>query len=334
MNVMNRVINYLLAAAVGLILAGCYNDYEKPAPGKVYTDEDFAKEGLSYVSIRDLKSQFYAQTGTSLGNGDVASWTVDRPLYTSGKVISTDRYGNVYKSIYLYDEGSESAIEVKLNTGNYLSYPVGRRVFVKLRGLVMGNYRGMISIGTKSNDPAYSNDNIENFITIEEHVFRGEQIGMTQADTLVVTPSTYQTLTDNDLGRLVRFERIESKFGKADWTGYDDSYYPIYFRSGTVNFDISDPGWENTDTWAEQRVLPGEVAKTYFYGSAWFTYGDTSKVPGNYVVRTSAYSLFWAKKIPANGTIVNLTAIYTLFTGRQPTYQLTLNNDTDVQEVR
>lgn len=334
MNVMNRLFKLSLAAAIGVLFVGCYNDYEKPAPGKVYTDEDFAREDIAYISIKDLKTEFYSRTGTSLGNGDVASWTVDRPYYTRGKVISTDRYGNVYKSIYLYDEQSESAIEVKLNTGNYLSYPVGRRVFVKLEGLTVGNYRGMISIGTKSNDPAYSNDNIENFILIDEHVFRGEQIGMTPADTLVVTPSTYTSLTDESLGRLVRFEGIESKFGKADWTGYDDSYYPSYFRSGTINFDITDPGWETTDTWAEQRVLPGEVAKTYFYGSAWFTYGDTSRVPGNYVVRTSAYSQFWAKKIPADGTIVDLTAIYTLFTGREPTYQLTLNNDTDVKEVR
>lgn len=333
MIVMNRLFKLFLGAAVGVLFVGCYNDYEKPAPGKVYTDADFDKEN-TYISIKDLKSEFYAQTGTSLGNGDVASWTVDRALYTRGKVISTDRYGNVYKSVYLYDEESESAIELKLNTGNYLSYPVGRRVFVKLQGLVIGNYRGMVSIGTKSSDPSYSNDNIENFIMIDEHVFRGEQIGMTKADTLVVTKADYTSLTDEALGRLVRFEGVESRFGKADWTGYDDSYYPSYFRSGTVNFDISDPGWEDTDTWAEQRVLPGDVVTTFFYGSAWFTYGNTSSVPGNYVVRTSAYSLFWAKKIPADGTIVDLTAIYTLFTGKKPTYQLTLNNYTDVREVR
>ena len=44
-----------------------------------------------------------------MNDGTVASWTVDEPIFTSGKVISTDRYGNVYKSVYLYDAESESA---------------------------------------------------------------------------------------------------------------------------------------------------------------------------------------------------------------------------------
>lgn len=334
MKSMNRIFKLSLIAAVVLFFVGCYNDYDNPKPAREYTDEDFRKEDLAYVSIKELKNRFYSKTGTSLGNGDAVSWTVDEPIYTRGKVISTDRFGNVYKSIYLYDEESESAIEVKLNTGNYLFYPTGRTVYVRLRGLVLGNYRGMISIGTKSSNPKYANDNIENFITIEAHICRGAQVGMTQADTLVITRDNYRTLTDNDLGRLVRFEGVESRFGQAPWTGYDDSYYPSYFRNAEINFDITDPGWENTDTWAEKRVLPGDVATTYFYGSAWFTYGDLENVPGNYIVRTSAYSMFWAKKIPANGTVVDLTAIYTLFSGRRPTYQLTLNNYTDVREAK
>ena len=41
-------------------------------------------------------------------------------------------------------------------------------------------------------------------------------IGLTAADTLVVTPASYSTLTDESLGRLIRFEGLESKFGKAD----------------------------------------------------------------------------------------------------------------------
>ena len=69
-----------------------------------------------------------------MNDGTVASWTVDEPIFTSGKVISTDRYGNVYKSVYLYDAESESAIELKLNTGNYLFHPAGQIVSSSCRG--------------------------------------------------------------------------------------------------------------------------------------------------------------------------------------------------------
>ena len=104
-----------LIAAAGLFFVGCYNDYRNPKAAKIYTRADFEKEGLEYISIKDLKAQFKAEN-PGMNDGTVASWTVDEPIFTSGKVISTDRYGNVYKSVYLYDAESESAIELKLNT--------------------------------------------------------------------------------------------------------------------------------------------------------------------------------------------------------------------------
>lgn len=122
---MNKVSKLFLIAAAGLFFVGCYNDYRNPKAAKIYTRADFEKEGLEYISIKDLKAQFKAEN-PGKNDGEVASWTVDEPIFTSGKVISTDRYGNVYKSVYLYDAESESAIELKLNTGNYLSTPQDR----------------------------------------------------------------------------------------------------------------------------------------------------------------------------------------------------------------
>ncbi|WP_418991169.1 DUF5689 domain-containing protein [Alistipes sp.] len=335
---MNRLFKISLIAAAGLFFVGCYNDFSNPKPAKIYTQKELENEGAEYVSIRDLKEQF-KQRNPGMIEGSVASWTVEGNIFTGGKVISSDRYGSIYKSIYIYDEESGSAIEVKLNTGNYLFYPVGRQVFIKLKGLVLGNYRGMVSIGTRSANTSYSNDNIENFIMIEEHVKVGEQIGMTKADTLVVTRENYlTTLSDDDLGRLVRFEGVQSKFGTAGW-GYKNTF-PNYFANSTYNFDTSDPGWENVDTWATKRKMPnlntggeGEI-DYFFYGSAWFTYGDVNATPGNYVVRTSGYAQFREKKIPADGKLVDLTAIYTKYTGpngQNPAYQLILISDADVK---
>lgn len=338
MKSMNRIFKLSLIAAVVLFFVGCYNDFSNPKPARIYTRASLQQEGLTYISIKDLKADFYAHN-PGMSEGAVASWTVAENIFTEGKVISSDRYGSIYKSIYIFDEETQSAIEVKLNTGNYLFYPVGRRVFIKLKGLVLGNYRGMVSIGTRSANTSYSNDNIENFIMIDEHVKVGEQIGMTKADTLVVTRENYlTTLSDDDLGRLVRFEGVESKFGTAGW-GYKNTF-PNYFANQTYNFDTSDPGWENVDTWATKRKMPnlntggeGEI-DYFFYGSAWFTYGDLNSTPGNYVVRTSGYAQFREKKIPADGKLVDLTAIYTKYTGpngQNPAYQLILISDADVK---
>lgn len=335
---MKRILTTLLASAL-LFATGCYDDFDTPAPATIYTDADFTAEGLSYISIKDLKAKYYA-AHPGMNDGQALSLTITEPLFTRGKVLSSDRSGNIYKSVYLYDETSRSAIELKLTTGNYLFHPVGQIVYVKLRNLVVGNYRGMLSIGTTSADPAYANDNIETDILRREHIFSGEQQPMLPADTLVVTATDYRTsISDADLGRLVRFEGVQSKFGKAQW-GFQNTF-PNYFAN-SQSFDINSPGWEEffaaRPSWAAKRRMDSTGVYTFFFGSAWFTFGDLSGTqgqytPGNYVVRSSGYCSFYANKIPADGTIVTLTAIYTKFTGSNgsnASYQLSLITDRDV----
>lgn len=107
----------------------------------------------------------------------------------------------------------------------------------------------------------------------DEHIFSGEQQQMLKSDTLVVTKDNYKTaISDADLGRLVRFEGLESKFGTAPW-GYKNTF-PNYFANST-SYDVNSPGWSDINewaTWATKRRLEGANAETYFYGSAWFTY--------------------------------------------------------------
>lgn len=335
---MNKIVKTLLIATFGSLLAGCYNDFDAPSPAKVYTDSDF--EDLTYWSIKDVKDKFVASTGYAGNIGGVYSLVVTDDAYTRGKVISSDYAGNVYKTLYIYDEESERAIELKLTSGNYLFYPVGTIVYVKLKGLVLGNYRSMISIGTVSDDTQYSNSNIVSEVLLKEHIFTGERVGLTQADTLVVNSSNYQTrLTDDQLGRLVRFEGVTSLYGQAKW-GYQNQF-PNYFANSTSYDETTNPDWEvwKAPTWALKRSTNDPVngfSETYYYGSSLFSYAglqSTTEV-GNYVVRTSAYSNFRDERIPADGATATITALYTKYTnaaGRYPTYQLVLNSVDDVE---
>ena len=149
----------------------------------------------------------------------------------------------------------------------------------------------------------------------------------------MVTPASYSTLTDESLGRLIRFEGLESKFGKAGW-GYKNTF-PNYFANST-SYDVNSPGWTDINdwaTWATKRVDELTHESTFYYGSAWFTYGDINTLAGNYVVRSSGYCRFRDEKIPADGSVVNITAIYTKFSqGSDATaaYQLLLNKASDV----
>ena len=155
---------------------------------------------------------------------------------------------------------------------------------------------------------------------------------MEAADTLVVNSSNYSTLTDDALGRLVRFESVESVYGKAGW-GYQNNF-PNYFSSATDNFDwTAGLGWEPTMAYV---ATADNGSKSYYYGSAWFSYASTSSnIAGQYVIRNSGYCRFKADLIPANGDKVDITAIYTRYSpdrvgDSRAAYQLILNSGSDV----
>jgi len=72
--------------------------------------------------------------------------TIDSDYIFQGVVVGDDKDGNFYKSIVLQD--STGGINIQIDQSNYYSYyKVGRRVFVKCKGLVIGDYNGLIQLG-------------------------------------------------------------------------------------------------------------------------------------------------------------------------------------------
>ena len=61
---MNRIATIFLAVTASLFFVGCYNDFDTPAPAKVWTDADFSDSKI--ISIKELKDIFEeAYPGTS-----------------------------------------------------------------------------------------------------------------------------------------------------------------------------------------------------------------------------------------------------------------------------
>ena len=47
---MNKILKICMMAAIVLGFTSCYNDFDDPAPAKVWTEEDFANETSSNYS--------------------------------------------------------------------------------------------------------------------------------------------------------------------------------------------------------------------------------------------------------------------------------------------
>ena len=58
---MNKIFKLFMLAVVVLGFSSCYNEFEEPAPAKVWTKADFADSKL--ISIKDFKQLFYKEYG-------------------------------------------------------------------------------------------------------------------------------------------------------------------------------------------------------------------------------------------------------------------------------
>lgn len=351
-----KSLKIAFALLVGVLAAGCYNDFDTPGPRKLYTDDDMAQLGLQQVSIKTVKGWFTEAFGGISGTGtNNNGWENTKTLkfgdltpdeaqfislkgrpdasdkYIKGKVISSDRQGNIYKSLYIYD--GTAAIELKLYNGLYLDYLLdldnmkSQWVYVRLDGLYLGNYRMMLSIGGAPSDGIntagthkyYANSNLDNPRVAKLNVFAGEYVPLEALDILEVDASNYTSLGEDQLGRLVRFKGIKVRY--AGYPNQDGVTNPP-LKSGTSSSSSENPypSWIVTDwgtprfgawyRWAYNRD------NVRLYASVLISYNDaatSTAEAGIYGVRTSGYSQFAMKPIPKDGAVGDVLGIYGVY---------------------
>lgn len=131
MNQMSMKKYFLVFSLIGLLASCVPNDAELPP----VTGEDPNIEVTA--TIAQVKAM-YTPGGPSI--------QLDDSLVVSGLVVADDETGNFYKCIVIQD--ATAGILIRMDASElYKTYPVGRRVFVKLGGLWIGEYNGLIQLG-------------------------------------------------------------------------------------------------------------------------------------------------------------------------------------------
>lgn len=128
---MKKITGILLTCGV-LFFSCVKKDYDEPASS--CADPDLTAN----ASIAQLKSLY------TLGSDTPVLVTGDTII--AGIVVADDRSGNFYKNIILQDSSGGIAIRIDVS-GYYTEFPVGRRIFVKCKGLYLGEYNGLIQMG-------------------------------------------------------------------------------------------------------------------------------------------------------------------------------------------
>ena len=90
-------------------------------------------------SIQQLKS-FYLDTLSR------TLTLIDEDIIISGIIVANDESGNLYKKMVIQDE--TAAIELSLDkTSLYNEYKLGQRIYIKCKGMYIGDYNNLIQLG-------------------------------------------------------------------------------------------------------------------------------------------------------------------------------------------
>lgn len=120
----------------------------------------------------------------------------------AGIVTADDRSGNFYKNIVIQD--ATAGIQIRVDaTSVFNNYPIGRQVFIKAKGLYIGDYNGVPQISGNAAGDGIAEALLPSYLV-------GGQRGMT----VVPTPKTIATITDADINTLIRLDSVQ--FAAAD----------------------------------------------------------------------------------------------------------------------
>ncbi len=248
------------------VFTGKYKDAE------VYTPFDPSEVTGTVITVKELCTRFMAEaakidskTGASnTSNLKTWSWDVSEDLWVCGRITTSDRSGNFYKSFYIQDDDEGPGVEVKIGlTSLYNDYLEGQMVYISLDELSVGEYgwksgnyggSGTIQIGLRDPEKTkYSTSYIEDKYIVDRHIFRCDPTNIKPVTPKVITSLPAKTSSqaeDNSVGSLVTIKGLK----------YGNEVFTLLYINGNESNDessnrifLSDKTW-NITTWAMTKT--------------------------------------------------------------------------------
>lgn len=269
---MKPLKSYLAWVAVTLAVAGattaCQDDIDDPI-----IDAPVAKDQPN-TSILELKTKYWNDATNyidTIGTRDDGSHYV-----ISGRVVSSDEAGNVFKSLVIQD--GTAALSLSINSYNlYLKYRRGQEIVLDVTGMYIGKYNGLVQLGQPE---WYENGNAweASFMSPEYFMAHAQLNGFpdtSKLDTLVV--NSFSELPTDPAGlikwqsQLVRFNNVSfANGGKATFSEHKSNVNQSLVDADGSSINVRTSGYSNF--W--NKTLPegrGDVVAilSYYGTSGW-----------------------------------------------------------------
>lgn len=127
-------IGFVLLYCLSILFLACVDDRNFNSP-KIVCDSEL----IANATYAQVKALYIDQT-----------FQIQDDLVIEGYVISSDKTGNFFSVLHIQDapvnptEGFQIEIDVR---DTHLFYPVGSKIFIKLKGLYLGKSKGVYKLG-------------------------------------------------------------------------------------------------------------------------------------------------------------------------------------------
>ena len=184
----NQLTKVLIAILVLAMTFSCVNNDDFEVPEITIEEPQLDGEVITISSLRNL----FLQEGETV---DLRGST----QYVEGYVVSSDKAGNWFEEIIIQDSPTSPTAGVRVlidNSPLFTTYELGRKIFVKLGGLHLGDSNGVLTLGITNNLEKIAAPSQFDFITRSSKVVEIVPLDVSISDFSDALENLFVRLTD------------------------------------------------------------------------------------------------------------------------------------------
>ena len=188
-----RSLRYILLFAT-LLIVGC--DYDRFDPIEPRDETEWVPN----AELSDVRHSFAVAT------------TIREDMVITGRVVTSDEGGNFYRTLVIED--ATGALELMIGMDYlYRTYPVGSLLAVRLQGLAIDEYNGVLRVGLQPDQWDYRTTSyMSHQAIVDRYVYRANSLVAPEPKRL-----SAGELTKHLCGRLVTVENLRADDEAATW---------------------------------------------------------------------------------------------------------------------
>ena len=200
----NRILTFLSVFALIITISSCVNDDD-------YNTPNISVQEPTLIGSSTTFSAVIARYLDAVAGGDQVGVFDDNDddLYIEGYVISSDQGGNFFEELIIQNKMDDSdpaedprlGLRVEINVSSlYNTYEIGRKVYIRLNGLAIGESNGVYTLGKANGN------------SIEQlQAFEYKDFIQRDPEVVTITPkvTTIADVTEQDENTLIQLNNMQ-----------------------------------------------------------------------------------------------------------------------------